>query len=194
MEYFLKAFGIFSDEEIASFIKLGSFRKLKKGAFFVQDGKTCTEVAFVQSGTLRSFYNSANGEEMTYCITFPNAFMTGYSSFITGNPSIENIQTISDAELIVFSKKDIDHFAEQHPNGMKFQKHMAEQQYMELEKRIFLYQQQTAMERYRELMVSHPEYIGQIPLQYLASYLGITTRHLSRLRKEMLVSSASSIS
>ncbi len=36
-----------------------------------------------------------------------------------------------------------------------------------------------------DLLTNHPEYIQQIPLQYLASYLGITQRHLSRIRKEI---------
>ena len=185
MQHFLQSFGILSGEEIASFLAMATFRKLKRGEFFIQDGKTCAEVAFIQSGTLRSFYNASNGEEMTYCITFPNAFMTAYSSFITGNPSIENIQAMSPSELWVIRKSDIDRFSEMHPNGMKFQKHMAELQYMELEKRIFLYQQQTAKERFLELTADHPEFISQIPVQYLASYLGITSRHLSRLRKEL---------
>jgi len=62
---------------------------------------------------------------------------------------------------------------------------VAEQQYIELEKRIFKLQKDNASKRYADLIKHQPEYILKIPLQYLASYLGITQRHLSRIRKEI---------
>ena len=70
-------------------------------------------------------------------------------------------------------------------NWIKFLKIVAEQQYIELEKRIFQLQKNNAFERYSDLLKNHPEYLQNIPLQYLASYLGITQRHLSRIRREI---------
>ncbi|MNL38520.1 hypothetical protein D3C87_1607400 [compost metagenome] len=64
---------------------------------------------------------------------------------------------------------------------------IAEQQYLELENRLFLFQKEKAKERYIDLLKNQPLYVQQIPLQYLASYLGITPRHLSRLRKEIVL-------
>lgn len=185
MEAFLQAFQILSDAEIAEFIALAQSRSLAKGDFFIQEGKTCQEVAYIQSGILRSFRQIQNGEESTYCLSFPDTFMTAYTSFITSTPSGENIQAMQRTELLIFRKSDIDAFMNKHLNGLKLMKFIAEQQYLALEKRVFLYQQQTAKERYTEIMAEYPEYAEQIPLQYLASYLGITPRHLSRLRKEV---------
>jgi ribosomal protein L10 len=56
---------------------------------------------------------------------------------------------------------------------------------MELETRFFQLQRDSAAQRYSTLLTNHPDYIQNIPLQYLASYLGITQRHLSRIRKEI---------
>ena len=72
------------------------------------------------------------------------------------------------------------------PNWIKVQKYFAEQMYIELERRIFSYQKEKAKERYQQLIEKYPEYIEQIPLQYLASYLNITPRHLSRIRSELV--------
>jgi CRP-like cAMP-binding protein len=186
LKAFLQTFQILSDPEIDGFVALASPRSLRKGEFFMQEGKTCTEVAFIQSGLLRSFRTLENGEESTYCLSFPNTFMTAYSAFITGEPGMENIQAIQPTELLIVRKSDVDVFAKKHINGLHLLKYIAEQQYLALEKRIFLYQQQPAKERYEEITAEYPEYAAQIPLQYLASYLGITPRHLSRLRKETL--------
>ncbi|WP_316838808.1 Crp/Fnr family transcriptional regulator [Pedobacter gandavensis] len=182
---FLTSFQLFSPAEINEVIGMMKPKKLKKGEFFIQEGKTCKEVAFLTTGILRTFFRAETGVETTYCITFPGALTTAYSSFITGNPSIENIQALVPVELMIIQKGDLEQLSDTNPNWSKFLKIIAEQQYLELEKRIFLFQQEKAKKRYLDLLEHQPVYVQQIPLQYLASYLGITSRHLSRLRKEI---------
>jgi CRP-like cAMP-binding protein len=182
---YLESFNILTKEEIENFIHVATKRDLNKADYFIREGETCKEVAFVLNGTFRSFYISDKGEEITYCITFPNNFMTAYSSFITGQNTNENIQAITDVELLIIPKSKIDDLAMKNPNWVKFLKIVAEQQYIELEKRIFQLQKNNALQRYADLIANKPDYIQNIPLQYLASYLGITQRHLSRIRKEI---------
>jgi CRP-like cAMP-binding protein len=64
---------------------------------------------------------------------------------------------------------------------------MAEQEYLKLEKRVFMLQKEKAERKYQDLLENHPDYLKHIPLNYLASYLGITQRHLSRIRKEIAI-------
>lgn len=111
--------------------------------------------------------------------------LAAYSSFITGNPSTESMQAITPAKLLVIQKSTIDELEAQNPKWTMFLKLIAEQQYLELENRVFQLQKETALYRYTSLLNSHPELIREIPLQYLASYLGITQRHLSRIRKQI---------
>jgi len=185
MKQYLQSFHIFHTDEIETLLKLSKQKTINKMDYFIREGDVCKEVAFVLSGTLRSFYISTKIEEITYCITFPNNLLTAYSSFITGQPTEENIQAITTVELLVISKSEIDKLAQHSTNWVKFSKIIAEQQYIELEKRIFQLQKNNALKRYTDLLNNQPEYIQQIPLQYLASYLGITQRHLSRIRKEI---------
>jgi CRP-like cAMP-binding protein len=185
IEDYFKNFNILTDEEIAQINHVATKRALNKIDYFIRQGETCKEVAFILSGTLRSFYVSDKGEEITYCITFPNNLMTAYSSFITGQYTEENIQAITNVEMLTIPKNKIDALANQNPNWMKFLKLVAEQQYIELEKRIFQLQKNNALQRYSDLLKNQPEYIEKIPLQYLASYLGVSQRHLSRIRREI---------
>ena len=182
---YLKSFNILTDDEIENFILITTKRDLNKADYFIRQGETCKEVAFVLTGTFRSFYISDKGEEITYCITFPNNLMTAYSSFITGQSTDENIQAITSVALLIIPKNKIDYLASENPNWIKFLKIVAEQQYIELEKRIFQLQKNDAFHRYMDLIKNQPEYIQNIPLKYLASYLGITQRHLSRIRREI---------
>ena len=182
---YLKSFNILTNEEIENFVQLCTKKDLKKADYFIREGETCKDVAFVLAGTLRSYYVTEKGEEITYCITFPNNLITAYSSFITGQSTPENIQAISAVEIMVVRKDTIDDLALKNPNWVKFLKVVAEQQYVELEKRIFQLQKNNAAQRYEDLIKNQPKYIQNIPLQYLSSYLGITQRHLSRIRKEI---------
>jgi CRP-like cAMP-binding protein len=184
---FLSSFDIFTPSEIADFEEKTAFKLIKKGDFLIKEGQLCREVAFLKTGILRSFFSSESGEDITYCITFPNTLTTAYSSFITGLPTLENIQAISTAEVIVIQKAELDKLSQSSLNWTRFLKMIAEQQYLELENRLFLFQKEKAKKRYIDLLNNHPLYVQQIPLQYLASYLGITARHLSRLRREVVL-------
>lgn len=181
-DYFA-AFGIFDPEELEQLETAFEYRKLDKQACFVQEGETCREVAFVVSGVFRSFYTNDEGADYTYCFRFPNDWIAAYSSFITGKPGLETLQAITDAEIWVIRKDKVAALALQNSKWERFFRIIAEQQYLELEKRIFQLQKDNAAKKYKELLLGQPELIRQIPLQYLASYLGITPRHLSRIRK-----------
>lgn len=183
MRNYLKSFGILTNSEIDLFETKLVSRKLKKGDFFIHDGQVCNEVGFVVSGLFRSYYHSSQEEEVTYCFTFSNAFVSAYSSFLSQNKTTENIQALTNVEMLTISRHEILKLEESSTNWLKFFKHIAEQEYIQLEKRIFLLQKETAEKRYRDLLANQPEYLQQIPLNYLSSYLGITQRHLSRIRK-----------
>lgn len=180
---FLARFNLFTEAEIDEAIFLFSTRSLKKGDYFVQEGQKCSEVAFIESGVLRSFYITPNGNEMTYCFRFPCDLVAAYSAFITGNGSVEYIQALADTQLLVIPKDQIDQLVTKNSAWIHFLKIIAEQQYLELEGRVFQLQRDSAPERYQKLIENQPEYIQQISVQHLASYLGITQRHLSRIRK-----------
>lgn len=185
MQEYLAKFGIFTPDDIAELVNLGRTKILKPNDFFIQEGAICKEVGFIVSGIFRSFYYSDNADEITYCFSFPETLIAGYSSYITGAPTPENIQAITEAEVLVFSKESFNSLVDSNPKWLLFSKIIAEQQYLEMEKRVFTLQKDKAEVRYQNLLVNHPEYLKKIPLQYIASYLGITQRHLSRLRKEL---------
>lgn len=185
IQNFFRSFRLFSEQEITSFLPLFEVRKISKNDTFIQEGERCKEIAFIQSGIFRSYYISDEGKESTYCFRFPNDLMASYSSFISDTPSVETIQAISDADVLILKKTKIEELVQTHPNWMEFLKIIAEQEYLELEKRFFQLQRDNAKQRYITLLENQPNYIQDIPLQYLASYLGITQRHLSRIRKEI---------
>ncbi|MBD3906485.1 Crp/Fnr family transcriptional regulator [Chryseobacterium sp. Ch-15] len=185
IQQFFQSFNLFSENEIHHLLVFFEERKLSKNDLFVKEGEKCKEIAFIQSGVFRSYYTSDEGKDSTYCFRFPNDLMASYSSFISDKPSIENMQAISEATLLVIKKEKIQKLVSENPKWNEFLRMIAEQEYLELEKRFFQLQRDDATQRYAFLIENQPDYIQKIPLQYLSSYLGITQRHLSRIRKEI---------
>ncbi|SFW57592.1 Crp/Fnr family transcriptional regulator [Cellulophaga fucicola] len=185
MRNYLETFDILTPDEIDFFEKKVVLKKLKKDDFYIKEGQTCKEVGFVTSGLFRSFYHSSIEEEVTYCFTFSNSFVSAYSSFLSQNKTVENIQALTDIEMLTISRNEILKLEQSSTNWLKFFKLIAEQEYIKMEKRIFLLQKETAEKRYRDLLMNQPEFLQLIPLNFLSSYLGITQRHLSRIRKSI---------
>ncbi|MGJ1267533.1 Crp/Fnr family transcriptional regulator [Sphingobacterium spiritivorum] len=183
---YLESFELFTASEVDVIASHFKPKSLKKGDYFIREGNYLSEVALVVSGIFRSYYLNDNMDEITYCFRFPQELLAAYSSLIQQTPSLENIQAISNAELVVISADDIRKLDDLYPGWIRFQKMIAEQQYIELEQRIFQLQRQQAIQRYTSLLQNQPDYIRLIPLQYLATYLGITQRHLSRIRREIV--------
>jgi CRP-like cAMP-binding protein len=186
MRNYLKSFNILSNDDIDVFESKVIRKTLKKGDYFIQEGKTSKEVAFVVSGLFRSFYYSSSDEEITYCFTFSNTFLSAYSSLLSQTKTVENIQALTAVELFTISRDEILKLEESSTNWLRFFKFIAEQEYIKMEKRIFILQKESAEKRYEDLLKNQPQYLQLIPLNYLSCYLGITQRHLSRIRKSTL--------
>jgi CRP-like cAMP-binding protein len=152
IKQYFTSFKVFTNKEIADFIQLFEVRSYHKNDFFVKEGENCNEIAFIESGILRSYYTSSDGNDVTYCFRFPNDLMASYSSFITGNASKETMQALSESDLLVIKKEVIGKLINNSHSWTKFLKMIAEQQYLELEKRVFQLQKDSAVQRYTSLL------------------------------------------
>lgn len=161
-------------------------RKLKKGELLLTESQVCNEIFFIKSGILRSYFFNHQDDEITNCFAFENEFMASLSSFITQKPAEENIQAIADTELQVISRESLERLYKLGLHWQEIGRKLTEIEFVTLQKRMISFQKFSATQRYEELYKNHKKYLQLIPLQYLASYLFVTPRHLSRIRKAVL--------
>ncbi|WP_163410321.1 Crp/Fnr family transcriptional regulator [Flavobacterium ajazii] len=173
----------FSSEELMLLDDLITFRTLKKGEFLLKENQVCNEIVFIEKGILRSFFVNHKGDEITNCFAFENEFMASFASFITEDTAEESIQALADTELQVLDRKAFERLYQSGFNWQETGRKLTELEFVNLQKRMVSFQKLSATQRYEELYQNHQKYLQLIPLQYLASYLGITPRHLSRIRK-----------
>jgi CRP-like cAMP-binding protein len=175
-----------SQKELGQLDDLITFRTLKKGELLLSENQVCNEIVFIKKGILRSYFFNHQGDEITNCFAFENEFMASFSSFITQEKAEENIQALADTELQIISRESLDKLYQSGIHWQEIGRKLTEMEYVTLQKRMISFQKLSGTQRYEELYQNHQKYIQLIPLQYLASYLGVTPRHLSRIRKAIL--------
>ena len=158
--------------------------KVKKNIMLEVENKTTKYLYFIISGYIRVFYTK-NGEERTTQINCPSRFITSFQSFISQNLAYDNVQTISECDLLRITKTDLDQLNEQIENWGIFGEKIYEQALIYNEERTRDMILLNAEERYIKLMQTHPDIIQNVPLQYIASYIGIKPESLSRIRRQI---------
>jgi CRP-like cAMP-binding protein len=180
--FFLQAgFSDSNAEQIVSkFIKKG----LKKGAFFVQEGATSKYLGFVEQGFFQ-YYINLDGEEKTTYSLGVNNLIASLVSFLKQVPSRENIRAAVDSTIWIISKDDFKNLQQTIPAFKDYYIGILEWQICCIEESRVDGLMLSAGQRYEKLLYKEPELIQQIPVHYLASIIGVTPRHLSRIRNSI---------
>jgi len=184
-QYISSYFGVINPQEIEHINKLFKPIELKKGDYILKTGQTCTQLAFIKTGLIRMYVDLEN-KEVTQWISSKGYFVTDLSSFIFESPARWNIQALSDAQLFSISKQDYLNIGNLVPKWHELEKLFLAKCFTILEDRIFAHLSMSAEERYDFFFQNNKELFNQVPLQYLASMLGMTPETFSRIRKRQL--------
>ena len=174
-----------SDTEFERTVAFFKEQTLQKGDFFVQQGKICGQIAFINKGSLRTFYLNDKAEETTSCFCTENNLTTSYKSFILQQPSHLSIQALEYAELLVIDYDNLQKLYGISPIWQSIGRIIAEKEYIVMEQYASVLNNETAKEKYLRLFKEQPQIIQKVAVKHIASYLGITTRTLSRIRREI---------
>lgn len=168
--------------EISQIAEAFKCKEIKKGDYFVEEGKTSKYLAFINKGLFQYFYLK-DGKEITTYVTGENTFLASLTSFYKKKPSREYVRALADAELWVINYDDLATLKASNEAFRTF--YIAAMEDVMVDESRSNLITLNAEERYATLMRDEPALLQQIPLQYLASILGVTPRHLSRIRNNI---------
>lgn len=155
-----------------------------KNAIILKSGQVEDYLYFVEKGMLR-FYIEKGEKEITFDFAFEGNFTSGYSSFLTRKPAPYFIQALVATSIWRISYTDLQEVYKCNEQGQRIGRLAAEQLFIRKTARELSFLTQSAEERYLHLLHEQPQYIQQIPLKYLATYIGITPQALSRIRQRI---------
>jgi CRP-like cAMP-binding protein len=151
-----------------------------------EHGKVPQYLYFIDSGFMRLFYYDENGEEQTTFLCSQSGFIASFSSLINQTKAIENVECITDCELFKISYVDAKMLVANSENFKNFFLVMFEKSISSASTRANDLALLNAEQRYQKMIDQQPHFIQNIPLKYIASYLGIKPQSLSRIRKQAI--------
>lgn len=158
-----------------------------KNTIAEEEGKPPRYLYFIVKGFMRLFYYDEQGDEVTTAIASPNAFITCYLDFIHEKPAVQNLECITETALLRIERRKLVELIDQNARFRQFSLIIFEQPMAKSQSRANDLATLPAESRYKKLLEEQPEIIQHVPVQYIASYLGIKPQSLSRIRKQLLL-------
>lgn len=176
-----------TDEEKSLCMTFFSPRKLRKRQFLLQAGDSCKVNAFVEKGILRSYTVDEKGNEHIIQFAAEGWWISDLYSFLTGEQSSYNIEALENCELLLLTRNASEELLAALPKFETYQRLLLQGAYIAMQRRITASLNQTAEEKYLDIIHTYPDIIQRVPQHMVASYLGITPETLSRIRKQLVL-------
>jgi len=148
------------------------------------EGEVSKNAYFIKTGCLRLWFNN-KGKDITFQFFFENEAVSSVESFRSGEPSLFSIESVEPTTVYVISKKNFENIFMNDPAYAAFIQQTIVKRMSHYSRLFMSYIKNTPEERYRELLKNSPHIIKRIPQHYIASYLGITSVSLSRIRNRV---------
>lgn len=161
-----------------------SFSFLKKNDFLVQENEICNHFCYIESGILQHAIE-VDGEEKTTYLGLRNSATSSLKSFLNQTASQKSIKALVDTELWIIDLKNFQELLQNNAAFHNFYFKLIEKQIMLIDDYRIDLLTLSPEERYKKLLVTEPKLLQEVPLHYLASFLGISNRHMSRIRKNI---------
>lgn len=161
-------------------------REFAKKTVFLSIGQTENYISFIDKGKVRLFIPKEEEEkEITFGFSFQGEFVSAYDSFLTQTPSLYQLETLDDTTLWSINYNDLQEVYKTTKIGNTIGRFIAENLFLLKSKREQSLLNETSEQRYLNLFRDRPNLIKQIPLKYIATYIGVTPQALSRIRKRI---------
>ena len=172
-----------TDEEMESFLRDCYIKKFKRREVLSEPFQVPHEIFFINRGIIRVVITDTGGTEHTTHFTPENQFIADYSNFIRQTPAMYRLEAIEPTEAVVLPRSAIDWGYQNLTQGDRLGRLIAEFYFIYLDNRIANQYCRTPKERYDAITQVFPNIHNRAPQHMIASYLGVTPVHLSRLKK-----------
>lgn len=160
---------------------------LAKGDFLLKAEDKVDELFYVHTGCLRSYISDLDGKEHILQFAVKGWWISDYIALYGRKKTnaVSYIECIKEANIYSISKSDFDQICREIPKAAFFHFRKMELAFASFQNRILENLTLTAKERYINFVTAYPIIAQDVKNYHIASYLGITTESLSRIRKEI---------
>ncbi|MEJ0101139.1 MAG: Crp/Fnr family transcriptional regulator [Bacteroidota bacterium] len=153
----------------------------------LNEGKKSQHYIFIEKGCVRAFFNN-NGQDKTVQFFFENEGLTSFDSFINNVPSLFTIETIEPSVIYLLPKQYVTRLLDElshEPDFAQMILQVSAQRQTHYINEFVSFIRDTPEQRYKNLLNERPHIIQRVPQHYIASYLGVSKVHLSRIKNKL---------
>jgi CRP-like cAMP-binding protein len=169
-----------------TFLKHCQLRSYEKNDYLLMQGQVCNHIYFINQGLCRTLIVDENNNEHTINFALANDYVTDYASFLKGKPAVYSIQALEKTEVVLIPKKTVQSGYENIKDGNKLGRLIAEHYFLMISEKLEKAHIENPLKRYLDLEATFPDIHQRLPQHIIASFLGVTPVHLSRLKSQAL--------
>lgn len=172
-----------SAKQFAAFAALLSERPYRKGEAFLRAGTQAADAAIVVDGVLGEFYEAGDGTRKAKWLAGPGQVLGSLEDLVRSGPARTSIIALTDSTLLRMPYAQLRELALTETVWTRFFVTVIEDLYRRKSEREYSLLMLRAQDRYRWFRTHYGELEDRLPQDVVASYLGITPVHLSRVRR-----------
>lgn len=172
-----------SDQELQDFLSRCVERTFKRHEVLSKPGIVPNEVFFINQGLIRVIVTDPEGVDHSLHFALENQFIADYSAFMLKQTSFYRLQTEEETQVVVLPRAAIEWGYNNLTQGDRLGRLIAEFYFIYQDNRLKNLYARSPKERYETISEIFPNIHNRVPQHMIASYLGITPVHLSRLKK-----------
>jgi len=157
---------------------------VKKRQFLIQPNFTAKSRYFVISGALRAYVIGEDGQEHTIQLALEEWWISDYNSYIYQQPASMFVVALEDSLVLEITFEEESRLKAENHRFETFFRRLAERSVAFMQRRIITRLTQSAEERYESFMERYSFFTSRFPQYVIASYLGMTTEFLSKIRNQ----------
>jgi CRP-like cAMP-binding protein len=173
-----------TDTEMEVFLSCFKLVKVRKRQFIIQPGFVAHHKNYVLKGAFRAYVVDDAGHDHTIQVSIEDWWISDYNSYVFQKPATMFVEALEESTILQIHYEDEVRLKQEYHSFETFFRIMAERSMAFMQRRIITNLTKDAEERYKEFEAQYPEIVQRMPQYALASYLGMSTEYLSRLRNK----------
>jgi len=177
-----------SDEKWMEYTNCFNRIEVASKTTLLEEGEISKKLFLIEKGCIRVWFNN-NGKDLTTQFFFENQSVASIESFMKKFPSQAAVETIEPSVLWWISKSDLDKILEEIKEKPELRDRLIDMLFertFDYMKYFVSFIKDSPAQRYLNLIEERPQIIQRVPQHYIASYLGVTTVHLSRIKSKLV--------
>ncbi|WP_439698830.1 Crp/Fnr family transcriptional regulator [Mucilaginibacter sp. AW1-7] len=161
--------------------------ELPAKTILLEEGKVSQNYIFIEKGCVRAFFYN-KGDDKTVQFFFEDEGLASLESFVNNTPSAFTVETIEPSIVYLLPKQYVTQLMDElsrEPDFAQLTLRLSAARQSHYINELVSFIRDTPEERYQKLLNERPHIVQRVPQHYIASYLGISKVHLSRIKSKL---------